>query len=39
MTGAEPPLVAADGLEPVTVVAEKAFSRFLRDVGAMKPNS
>lgn len=35
----ELPVVARTGLEPVTGTAEKAFSRFLRDVGAVKPNS
>lgn len=33
------PVAARAGLEPVTGTAEKAFNRFLRDVGAVKPNS
>lgn len=33
------PVAARSGLEPVTGTAEKAFNRFLRDVGAVKPNS
>lgn len=33
------PVAAKSGLEPVTGTAEKAFNRFLRDVGAVKPNS
>jgi hypothetical protein len=33
------PSVARTGLEPVTGTAEKAFKRFLLDVGAVKPNS
>jgi hypothetical protein len=33
------PVVAQHGLEPVTGTAEKAFNRFLQDVGAVKPNS
>lgn len=36
---AELPLAARDGLEPVTGTAEKAFKRFLSDVGAVKPRS
>jgi hypothetical protein len=36
---AELPAVARTGLEPVTDTAEKAFIRFLRDMGAVKPNS
>jgi hypothetical protein len=32
------PVAARSGLEPVTGTAEKAFNRFLRDVGAVKPN-
>jgi hypothetical protein len=36
---AELPIAARTGLEPVTGTAEKAFNRFLRDVGAVKPNS
>jgi hypothetical protein len=35
----ELPVAARTGLEPVTDTAEKAFDRFLRDVGAVKPNS
>src|SRR5262249_3038582 len=35
----ELPVVARSGLEPVTDTAEKAFKRFLTDVGAVKPNS
>ena len=35
----ELPVAARIGLEPVTGTAEKAFNRFLRDVGAVKPNS
>lgn len=33
------PATARVGLEPVTGTAEKAFKRFLHDVGAVKPNS
>ena len=33
------PVAARSGLEPVTGTAEKAFNRFLRDVGSVKPNS
>lgn len=33
------PVAARAGLEPVTGTAEKAFNRFLRDVGSVKPNS
>ena len=36
---AELPVAARAGLEPVTGTAEKAFARFLRDVGSVKPNS
>ena len=36
---AELPDAARAGLEPVTGTAEKAFARFLRDVGSVKPNS
>ena len=36
---AELPVAARTGLEPVTGTAEKAFARFLRDVGSVKPNS
>jgi hypothetical protein len=36
---AEIPIAARVGLEPVTGTAEKAFARFLRDVGSVKPNS
>ena len=36
---AEIPVAARAGLEPVTGTAEKAFNRFLRDVGSVKPNS
>jgi hypothetical protein len=36
---AEIPVAARTGLEPVTDTAEKAFNRFLRDMGAVKPNS
>jgi hypothetical protein len=36
---AELPVAVRAGLEPVTGTAEKAFNRFLRDVGAAKPNS
>ena len=36
---AELPFAARAGLEPVTGTAEKAFARFLRDVGSVKPNS
>lgn len=36
---AEIPVAARSGLEPVTGTAEKAFARFLRDVGSVKPNS
>lgn len=36
---AEIPVAARAGLEPVTGTAEKAFARFLRDVGSVKPNS
>lgn len=35
----ELPVAARSGLEPVTGTAEKAFKRFLTDVGAVKPNS
>jgi hypothetical protein len=35
----ELPIAARTGLEPVTGTAEKAFARFLRDVGSVKPNS
>jgi hypothetical protein len=35
----EIPVAARAGLEPVTDTAEKAFTRFLRDVGSVKPNS
>lgn len=35
----ELPVAARAGLEPVTGTAEKAFNRFLSDVGAVKPNS
>ncbi len=35
---AELPVAARTGLEPVTGTAEKAFARFLRDVGSVKPN-
>jgi hypothetical protein len=35
----ELPLAARVGLEPVTGTAEKAFKRFLHDVGSVKPNS
>lgn len=33
------PVAAREGFEPVTDTAEKAFNRFLRDVGSVKPNS
>ncbi len=36
---AELPVAARAGLEPVTGTAEKAFARFLRDVGSVTPNS
>ncbi|QJW92867.1 zf-HC2 domain-containing protein [Frigoriglobus tundricola] len=36
---AELPGAARAGLEPVTGTAEKAFARFLSDVGSIKPNS
>lgn len=36
---AEIPIAAREGLQPVTGTAEKAFARFLRDVGSVKPNS
>jgi hypothetical protein len=36
---AELPVAARAGLEPVTGTAEKAFKRFLSDVGAVKPRS
>lgn len=36
---ADLPVAARSGFEPVTGTAEKAFNRFLRDVGAVKPNS
>ena len=36
---ADLPDAARTGLEPVTGTAEKAFNRFLRDVGSVKPNS
>jgi len=36
---ADLPVAARSGLEPVTGTAEKAFNRFLRDMGAVKPNS
>jgi hypothetical protein len=36
---AEFPVAARTSFEPVTGTAEKAFQRFLRDVGAVKPNS
>jgi hypothetical protein len=35
----ELPVVAQAGLEPVTGTAEKAFRRFLSDVGSVKPRS
>jgi hypothetical protein len=35
----ELPGAAREGFEPVTGTAEKAFNRFLRDVGSVKPNS
>jgi len=36
---AELPGAARAGLEPVTGTAEKAFARFLSDMGSIKPNS
>jgi hypothetical protein len=36
---ADLPDAARTGLEPVTGTAEKAFARFLRDMGSVKPNS
>jgi hypothetical protein len=36
---AELPAVTQTGLEPVTGTAEKAYKRFLADVGAVKPRS
>ncbi len=36
---AELPVAARTGLEPVTATAEKAFNRFLSDMGAVKPKS
>lgn len=36
---ADLPEAARTGLEPVTGTAEKAFNRFLRDMGSVKPNS
>lgn len=36
---AELPVAAREGLQPVTNTAEKAFTRFLRDVGSVKPHS
>ena len=36
---AELPGAARAGLEPITGTAEKAFARFLSDVGSIKPNS
>lgn len=35
----ELPTAARDALEPVTGTATKAYARFLRDLGAVKPNS